>query len=253
MIDLEIGKIYGVVCNNDNESGIFFRNAAGVLSDVENYRTGWLDTDIFWVSSGLYYDANLIKMSKKYKSCYSRFDCELLMELASVFSIAQDVKISKMSIEDKKILSIIFAIASNAKYILFQNTFDDISALNKKKVVSMLMEKVDIESKIILISSKNLVELEMYCDAVLVLKDKQIMACEDIDYIKTQIYKVHIIKNKNTKDLLLRGNRKEIENNIAKLEADFVNINNITIWEFVDMCMADTLVGGEGNCIGELL
>ena len=98
--------------------------------------------------------------------------------------------------------ALICALATNAKYMFFDETYDGLDPVMRKFFKSLLVNMMEKNGTTIIMTSHNLRELEDICDNLGLLYKGNILFESDIDSLKTDMYKVQIsLKedfNKNT-------------------------------------------------------
>ena len=195
--------IYGLVgANGAGKStllriimGIFDANMGSVTIDGEEVshnvklkqKMVFIPDDLFF-----YPGYTLIDMAKYYQSMYDEFDMDYLRELANLLKLKENVKISNFSKGMKRQCALICAIATNADYMFFDETFDGLDPVIRnvmKKIIVKLMNK---KKTTIVMTSHNLRELEDICDNLGLLYQGGILFESEIDTIKTNMYKVQI-------------------------------------------------------------
>ena len=88
--------------------------------------------------------------------------------------------------------AIICALATNAKYIFFDETFDGIDPVVRQYFKKLIARQMTKQDTTIIMTSHNLRELEDICDNLGLINDKKIIFESDIDTLKTDMLKVQI-------------------------------------------------------------
>ena len=195
--------IYGLVgANGAGKStllriimGIFDANMGSVTIDGEEVshnvklkqKMVFIPDDLFF-----YPGYTLIDMAKYYQSMYDEFDMDYLRELAKLLKLKENVKISNFSKGMKRQCALIFAIATNADYMFFDETFDGLDPVIRNVMKKIIVKQMNKKKTTIVMTSHNLRELEDICDNLGLLYQGGILFESEIDTIKTNMYKVQI-------------------------------------------------------------
>ena len=204
-INMEIkrGEIVGIVgLNGAGKStllriimGIFDANIGSVTIDGEEVshnvklkqKMVFIPDDLFF-----YPGYTLIDMAKYYQSMYDEFDMDYLRELAKLLKLKENVKISNFSKGMKRQCALICAIATNADYMFFDETFDGLDPVIRNVMKKIIVKQMNKKKTTIVMTSHNLRELEDICDNLGLLYQGGILFESEIDTIKTNMYKVQI-------------------------------------------------------------
>ena len=195
--------IYGLVgANGAGKStllriimGIFDANMGSVTIDGEEVshnvklkqKMVFIPDDLFF-----YPGYTLIDMAKYYQSMYDEFDMDYLRELAKLLKLKENVKISNFSKGMKRQCALICAIATNADYMFFDETFDGLDPVIRNVMKKIIVKQMNKKKTTIVMTSHNLRELEDICDNLGLLYKGGILFESEIDTIKTNMYKVQI-------------------------------------------------------------
>ena len=195
--------IYGLVgANGAGKStllriimGIFDANMGSVTIDGEEVshnvklkqKMVFIPDDLFF-----YPGYTLIDMAKYYQSMYDEFDMDYLRELAKLLKLEENVEISNFSKCMKRQCALICAIATNADYMFFDETFDGLDPVIRNVMKKIIVKQMNKKKTTIVMTSHNLRELEDICDNLGLLYQGGILFESEIDTIKTNMYKVQI-------------------------------------------------------------
>lgn len=195
--------IYGLVgANGAGKStllriimGIFDANMGSVTIDGEEVshnvklkqKMVFIPDDLFF-----YPGYTLIDMAKYYQSMYDEFDMDYFRELAKLLKLKENVKISNFSKGMKRQCALICAIATNADYMFFDETFDGLDPVIRNVMKKIIVKQMNKKKTTIVMTNHNLRELEDVCDNLGLLYQGGILFESDIDTIKTNMYKVQI-------------------------------------------------------------
>lgn len=195
--------IYGLVgANGAGKStllriimGIFDANVGSVTIDGEEVSHNVkLKQKMVFIPDDLFFcpGYTLIDMAKYYQSMYDEFDMDYLRELAKLLKLKENVKISNFSKGMKRQCALICAIATNADYMFFDETFDGLDPVIRNVMKKIIVKQMNKKKTTIVMTSHNLRELEDICDNLGLLYQGGILFESEIDTIKTNMYKVQI-------------------------------------------------------------
>lgn len=204
--------IYGLVgANGAGKStllriimGIFEKDEGNITIDDERVEENvLLKQKMVFVPDDLFFypGYTLLDTAKYYESMYQDFDMNYLKELASMLNLSLNKKISTFSKGMKRQCALICAIATNADYMFFDETFDGLDPVIRSTMKKVLISQMNKKKTTVVMTSHNLRELEDICDNLGLLYKGGILFESDIDTIKTNMYKVQIsLKEKFDRD-----------------------------------------------------
>ncbi|MCI9281289.1 MAG: ABC transporter ATP-binding protein [Bacilli bacterium] len=195
--------IYGLVgANGAGKStllrlitSIYKSDSGSILIDnKEVFDNEDIKQDIVFVPDDLYFYSNytLIDMAEYYKSLYQSFDMNYLINHANTLKLNINAKLSSYSKGMKRQCALLCALATKAKYMLFDETFDGLDPVIRKYFKSLLADLMIDNKRTIIMTSHNLRELEDICDNLGLLYKGSILFESDIDTIKTNMFKVQV-------------------------------------------------------------
>lgn len=195
--------IYGLVgANGAGKStllrlitSIYKSDSGSILIDnKEVFDNEDMKQDIVFVPDDLYFYSNytLIDMAEYYKSLYQSFDMNYLINHANTLKLNINAKLSSYSKGMKRQCALLCALATKAKYMLFDETFDGLDPVIRKYFKSLLADLMIDNKRTIIMTSHNLRELEDICDNLGLLYKGSILFESDIDTIKTNMFKVQV-------------------------------------------------------------
>ncbi len=200
--------IYGLVGANGAGKSTLLRLINGILTpdggsivvDGEiafdnaevKQRLVFVPDDLFFYSNYTLLDTALF-----YQSLYNNFDMDYLKQLANLLHLDLNKKISTFSKGMKRQCALICAIATNADYMFFDETFDGIDPVIRNVIKKIIAKQMEDKKTTIVMTSHNLRELEDICDNLGLLYKGGIIFESDIDDLKTNMYKVQISLKKD--------------------------------------------------------
>lgn len=197
-IDLEVsdGSIYGLVGYNGagkttllNLIGGLYRPDTGeILADIGEDRvrvTGneRFKRECFCVFDEPYYlpQSTPDAMARYYSGFYPNFSKEIFDKLCRIFGFDSRKRINTFSKGMKRQAAISFALASKARYLLLDESFDGLDPGVRQTVRELMVEYMAETGASVVMASHNLHELEGVCDTVGLLNRQNIVFSCDID------------------------------------------------------------------------
>lgn len=195
--------IYGLVGANGAGKSTLLRLITSIyksdsgsilIDDKEVFDNEEIKQDIVFVPDDLYFYSNytLMDMAEYYKSLYQSFDMNYLINHANTLKLNINAKLSSYSKGMKRQCALLCALATKAKYMLFDETFDGLDPVIRKYFKSLLADLMIDNKRTIIMTSHNLRELEDICDNLGLLYKGSILFESDIDTIKTNMFKVQV-------------------------------------------------------------
>lgn len=195
--------IYGLVGANGAGKSTLLRLITSIyksdsgsilIDDKEAFDNEEIKQDIVFVPDDLYFYSNytLMDMAEYYKSLYQSFDMNYLINHANTLKLNINAKLSSYSKGMKRQCALLCALATKAKYMLFDETFAGLDPVIRKYFKSLLADLMVDNKRTIIMTSHNLRELEDICDNLGLLYKGSILFESDIDTIKTNMFKVQV-------------------------------------------------------------
>ena len=195
--------IYGLVGANGAGKSTLLRIIMGIFEKDEGIITvddelveenTKLKEKMVFVPDDLFFypGYTLLDVAKYYESMYKSFDMTYLKELANTLNLNMNKKISTFSKGMKRQCALICAIATNADYMFFDETFDGLDPVIRSTMKKVLIKQMNKKKTTVVMTSHNLRELEDICDNLGLLYKGGILFESDVDTIKTNMYKVQI-------------------------------------------------------------
>lgn len=194
--------IYGLVgANGAGKStllriinGVFKEDGGTILIDGKTIKDDEIKQDMVFVPDDLFFfqGYTLKDMANFYNSLYKKYDMKYFNELVKTLKLDENRKINTLSKGLKRQSALILALATNAKYVFLDETFDGVDPVIRtvlKKVIAKYMDK---NNSTIIMTSHNLRELEDICDNLGLLYKGGILFESDIDSLKTNMFKIQI-------------------------------------------------------------
>ena len=205
---IEDNCIYGLVgANGAGKStllrilvGIYKKESGSIEVDGEDpFDQPKIKENIVFVPDDLFFynGYNLLDYAKIYQSLYPNFDMKTVIEMAKTLKLDLKTPIDNFSKGMKRQCALICAIATNARYLLFDETFDGLDPVVRNFMKKRLINQMTKQDTTIIMTSHNLRELEDICDHLGLLYQGGILFESEIDQLKTNMYKIQISLKKD--------------------------------------------------------
>ena len=255
------GSIFGIVGSNGAGKSTLLRMMSGVY-DVKDGSVlyGGVELgnkikntpNILFLSDDMYYETSdtIESMGKRYRTFYKEFECEKFEKLLNVFGLEKKTRMEKLSKGMKNQALLSAALASNAKYLLLDETLDGLDPLMRINAKKIIFDETIKREMVTVITSHSLKELEDMCDNLSMLHEGKIILQGNIDEFKANIVKIRCAFDEEiTKDdfeeldiesfeksgkiytIIANGDKEIIMEKINKLKPILVEVFPVTIEE----------------------
>ena len=224
-IEVADSSIYGLVGYNGagkttllNLIGGLYRPDTGeILADVGEKRIKTVANEsfkreCFCVFDEPYYlpQSTPEAMARYYSGFYPNFSKEVFDKLCRIFGYDKDKRLNSFSKGMKRQAALSLALASKARYLLLDESFDGLDPGVRQTVRELLIEYMADTGASVIMASHNLYELEGVCDAVGLLNRQNIVFSCDIDDARAKYRRFRVgfseaITENTLKDLALGG------------------------------------------------
>ena len=258
---IKTGTIYGLIGANGAGKSTLMRIITGIyqkdsgtvevdgkeLVDEEELKQkfAYVPDDLFFFKNYTIKDT-----LQFYNKIYKNFDIEYARKLIQTLNLNELQRIETFSKGMKRQTAIVCALATNAEYMFFDETFDGIDPVVRNFIKKAIAEKMEEKGCTIVVSSHNLRELEDICDNLGLLYKGGILFESEIDSLKTNMFKIQIsLKNDFSKDdfknfnvlsfkksgsvatVILEGDREKYEEELNKMNPVILDFLPLTLEE----------------------
>jgi ABC-2 type transport system ATP-binding protein len=196
-IELQGGKIYGLLGENGVGKTTFLRIVAGLLFpktgkiDVMGYqpkkRYPAFLSDIFYLPEE--FDSpyeRAIDYAIRNGSFYPAFNLDQFVSYLGLFGVNGQKKFTEMSFGQKKKAFIALALATNTKILLLDEPTNGLD-IPSKGIFRRLVAQAADESKCIVISTHQVRDLELLIDPIVILEPNQVLLNDSVESITRKL------------------------------------------------------------------
>ena len=204
MIDASVlikeGKIYGFVeLNGSNKNSTiktimrFIKNNGSTLDIEDKNRIGYLPSELSFDD-----DLTVMEMIGYNDTFYDNKFFNEGIQYASILELDLNKKINNLSMGNLRKLGFVLTLMHNPKIIILDEPISGLDSKTQDLLINILNEEKK-KNKIILISSRNLVEISKICDEIGLIEDGKIEKIISIDELMKNEYMIVTILCKDIK------------------------------------------------------
>lgn len=242
-------------------SGLYLADKGKVEIEVNGKKHQPFDNpavkrSLFYVNDDPYYfpNANLISMRDFYCGMYPNWSDESFKKLTQLFGIDPNKKMGDFSKGMKRQGAIILGLASKARYIFLDESFDGLDPNIRTLVSNLLAEYIAETEGSVIAASHNLYELEGICDTVGMINGNKMIYSDDIETVKSKAKKYRIsVKGRVGDDITTLLNLKFLKNELGiitfqsneneeKVKAVFSKYGEIILFESFGMTLNEIFI-----------
>ncbi len=255
------GCIYGLVGSNGAGKFTFLRTVCGIYKADEGtvtfdgapiYDNPAAKAQMVFVPDDLYFlhGADTARMAALYRAVYPTFDDERYRSLLNLFRLPEKKAISTFSKGMRRLTATALALACQPKLVLFDETMDGLDPVMRHIVKSVIADDVVARGTSAVVVSHSLRELEDLCDQLALLHQGGIVLEQDINDLKTAVFKVqvafadefdrscfegldivHYSQQGRVANLIINGDREEMHARLAALDPLLLEVLPLTLEE----------------------
>ena len=255
------GCIYGMVGSNGAGkstllrliTGVYRPDGGNVTLDGKNvYENPSLKKHMVFVPDELYFlpQASMERMAKAYASVYENFDFARFKELTETFKLNTKANLNTFSKGMRRQAATILALSCKTDYLFLDETFDGLDPIMRNLVKKILYADVAERNATAVITSHSLRELEDTCDQLALLHKGGIVFENDVQNLKTTLFKVQIafdheydhtffagfdvlnfVKHGSVSNLIIRGDRDKVTETLRTKSPILMEILPLTLEE----------------------
>ncbi|WP_326911039.1 ABC transporter ATP-binding protein [Sedimentibacter sp. MB31-C6] len=193
-LNLEIGKIYGLIGPNGSGKTTLMKIIAGLHKQTSgevlidgtplSYKT---KGDVSYMPTENYlYDSFKVKdIIKYYSDMYSDFRTDYAMQILNDINVDSNFKVSKLSSGLIGKLKVTLALSRDVDIYMLDEPLNGVDILSREIIMDLIIKSFN-ENKIIIISSHLVSVMEKLLDSVIFLKDGKIEVDGDAEELRKQ-------------------------------------------------------------------
>jgi len=196
-LDIQPGNIYGLLGRNGAGKSTLLKLMTGLLFPKEGEirllghnpanRSADLLADIFFLPEELYVPSvSISSFVEGYSDFYPNFDRKDFDRYLSEFAIPTDHRMDKMSYGQKKKTLISFALATNAKLLIFDEPTNGLDIPSKTKFRKILTGAVS-ENQTIFISTHQVRDMANLLDPIIILDTGKIIFNQPLEKVTQRL------------------------------------------------------------------
>lgn len=249
------GSVYGLVGPNGAGKTTAIRHITGVYRPDEGEITmeglpiyenpqvkqaiGYIPDEIFYFAS-----SSLEDMAKFYRGLYPRFDMPLFQRLSEVFQLPMGSPIRRFSKGMQKQAAFQLTLSIRPDVLVLDEPVDGLDPVMRRQVMSLILAEVAERNTTVLISSHNLRELEDVCDHVGIMNHGKMLLERSLADMQGNTVKLQMVgdvpegleilhqsSTGRLQTLVVRGNAREVEAQVAAAEPMFYDILPLSLEE----------------------
>lgn len=258
---IDDGCIYGMVGSNGAGKSTFLRTISGVYkpdggavfidgqSVWDNPKVKGL---IAYIPDELYFlnNTSMDRMAAMYQSIYPQFDMAKYRKLAKTLELDTRKSLNSFSKGMKRQAGTILALATQPKYLFFDETFDGLDPVMRNFIKGLICEDVYDRGVSAIITSHSLRELEDMCDQLALLHKGGLVVESDIQDLKTVQFKIqvaftddydqsrfegieisHFSKQGSVANMIVRGDRQSVVERLKAMNPTVLDVLPLSLEE----------------------
>ena len=203
-LSVPTGSVYGLVGPNGAGKSTIIRHLTGIYRQDEGSVT--IGGEDVWENAGLkarvaaipddwYYflQSTVRDMMRFYKGFYPRFSMERYEKLKEVFSIDEKRVIRRLSKGMQKQVAFWLALSCMPDYLILDEPVDGLDPVMRRQVWSLVMGDVAARGTTVLVSSRNLRELEAVCDHVGIMDKGKVLLERSLAQLQDNMVKMQVV------------------------------------------------------------
>ncbi|MCQ2542328.1 MAG: ABC transporter ATP-binding protein [Lachnospiraceae bacterium] len=205
-LDIEPGKIYGLVGSNGAGKSTLLKCMTGVyrpdsgqvlLDEKEIYDNGECKAKIgFMYDTPVFIASMLVKSYfKYYKKYFEDASWERFIELCDMFGLDLKKGTESLSLGQKKKLQIALNLSRNIEYLVMDEAENGLDNESREQFRNIIRDQADLGVGVI-ISSHDLSNIENMCDEIIMIDRGRVIYNQNIDSAMSSLHKWRIKSDK---------------------------------------------------------
>lgn len=233
------------------------------IHDCNVYDNPVVKKEMFFCGDSPFYfsHSNGMEMAKYLEQFYDTFRMDLFMKWMDIFRLDPKRRIGTYSKGKKKQLSILLGLASQARYLFCDESFDGLDPAMRQAVKTLLIGEMAERQLTVVVSSHNLRELEDLCDNVILLHEGKMLLTKELEEMKSRLHRIqcvftkeddfetlchripveHMERHDTMYAFVAHGSREEVGEAIADMKMAYLEIMPLSL---EDVFIMETEVAG---------
>ncbi|MCX8058961.1 MAG: ABC transporter ATP-binding protein [Spirochaetes bacterium] len=212
-MNLESGKIYGLLGKNGSGKTTLFKLISGVLLpesgniEIDGFntisRSFKIYNEIFFYPEEIFIpEMKINEFINVFSAFYERFNKDKLYNLLKFMEIPEDYQISKLSYGMLKKFYLIFALSTENKIYLLDEPTIGLDIPSKSQFRKIILDSLQ-EDRIFIISSHQVKDFNRLLDEVIIIDNGKIIFKKEMEYINENYGVLFLPKDYPNRDYIL--------------------------------------------------
>lgn len=193
-----IGKIIGIAGANGCGKSTFIRLLTGMLQpdtgEILLYEDRLTRTSCkqfaYLPDIDLFYADNTgEEVFTFYQSQFADFSIEKARQAADYLQVSTTAKLQKLSKGKRALVKMAATLGRNVPYYIMDEPFSGLDPMVRESLIRGLIQFIEPDTQTIILSTHEIYEVEPVLDALMVIKDQQIIAYETLEDIRDELQK----------------------------------------------------------------
>lgn len=194
---LHVGRIYGLLGANGSGKTTLLKTISGSIAPLSGELSAMgenpIERSVAFLTEMIYLpdEVQLPSMSaKNFEKLYAplrpQFSAEKFHDYLQRFEVDTNIRLNRLSLGNRKKFFIAFAMACNAKLLIFDEPTNGLDILGKKVFRQLLAAEIN-DERTIIVSTHLVSDLESLISDVIVIKDHNIVLNADVNTISERL------------------------------------------------------------------
>ncbi|WP_413380331.1 ABC transporter ATP-binding protein [Alkalihalobacillus sp. 1P02AB] len=194
-LELSLGKIIGLIGENGSGKSTLLKLIAGLVHPTNGEVTISAEKANRRIAAKVSYLSDLdhfysfMTVSDTlafYQSQFADFNMERAKEMIDFMNLVGRDKVKHLSKGNRSRLKITLALARDVPIVLLDEPLSGLDPLVRDSIIKSLISFINLDKQLILITTHEVMEVEMILDEVIVLKEGQIIGHNHVDDLRTR-------------------------------------------------------------------
>jgi len=191
-LELEKGNVYGLIGPNGAGkttlikvlTNFILKDSGEVLKDFD--KNDMLNNISYLPEFNLLIPGTVKKNIDFFTMTYEDCNIEKLHKILDTFEISMKDNVRSLSTGKSKALRFALCVCRDVKVYILDEPFSGIDVITRKKIVTEILQEVDIEESVVLVSSHELHDMDSLLDYVLLMNGAELRNIKKVEDIKRE-------------------------------------------------------------------